>query len=120
MQTSFLPLLRAVLFAVPPVAPFVGASDIGHGFNWPETGNWAWESNPGPIKLKSGIVQGLNPGPTKFRDHMDHKKQVDLIAGSQEIYSNTDRHVERDRDIHVERARWMMDGGQTNERWPDK
>ena len=56
------------MFAVPPVAPFVGASDIGHGFNWPETaetGNWAWESNPGPIKIKSGTVQGSNPRPKK-------------------------------------------------------
>ena len=30
--------------------PIVGVSNIGHGFNWPETVNQTWESNPGVIK----------------------------------------------------------------------
>jgi hypothetical protein len=34
-----------------PNSPFVGASDIGHGSHWPETGDLAWESNPGPKKI---------------------------------------------------------------------
>ena len=51
MQTSVFTSDRVFLFVVPPVAPFVGAGDIGQGFHRPETGNWAWESNLGPRKI---------------------------------------------------------------------
>ncbi len=78
---------------MPLVAPFVRASDVGQGYNKPEAGGRAWESNPGPTMLwdhrfepwtykkdrvaRSGDrtldlqkgscykVRGLNPGPAK-------------------------------------------------------
>jgi len=49
-----------------PNSPFVGASDIGHESHWPETGDLAWESNPGPIKKSYCLVRGSNLGPTKL------------------------------------------------------
>ena len=64
MPKSFLPLVR-VLFAVPPVAPFVEASGIGQGYHGPETGGRAQESNPQPTKKSCCEVRGSNPGPTK-------------------------------------------------------
>ncbi len=39
----FLPLTEIFLFSVPPVASFVGASDIDLGFHRPETGDKAQE-----------------------------------------------------------------------------
>ena len=66
-----------------PDPPIVGASDIGHGFTWPETGIQAWELNPGPIKIKSFMVRGSNPGPAKYCDHGHHEKHVIAIVGSQ-------------------------------------
>ena len=50
--------LTEVLFfsAKHPDPPIMGASDIGHGFTWPETGIQAWELNPGPIKIKPCMV----------------------------------------------------------------
>jgi hypothetical protein len=42
--------------------------DIGHGFYWPETGNLARKSNPGPIKRSCCMVWASNPGPTKYND----------------------------------------------------
>jgi len=71
---------------VPPVAPFVGASDIGHRFNWPETGTWTWELNPGPINIvlhclgfkpwTIKILQSCNSQCTKYCDHVDCKNYV--------------------------------------------
>jgi hypothetical protein len=49
LPVSQLSLIRDY-FAVPHVGPFVGASDRGHGFYWPETSGQAQESNLGPIK----------------------------------------------------------------------
>ena len=43
----------------------VGASDIGHGYYGPETGDRVQESNPGPTKRSCCKVRELNPGPTK-------------------------------------------------------
>ena len=41
--------------------------DIGHESHWPETGNLAWESNSGPIKILYCLVGALNPRPTKLK-----------------------------------------------------
>ncbi len=43
----------------------VGASDIGHGYYGPETGDRVRESNPGPTQRSCCKVRELNPGPTK-------------------------------------------------------
>ena len=43
----------------------VGASDIGHGYYGPETGDRVQESNPGPTKKIVCKARGSNPGPTK-------------------------------------------------------
>eukprot|EP00804_Cyclotella_cryptica_P008568 CCRYP_007570-RA/>CCRYP_007570-RA protein AED:0.00 eAED:0.00 QI:18/1/1/1/0/0/2/194/63 len=34
-------------------SPFVGASDIGHGSNWPETCDLAWDQTQDQIKIGS-------------------------------------------------------------------
>ena len=39
--------------------------DIGHGYYGPETGDWVWESNPGPTKRSCYKAREFNPGPTK-------------------------------------------------------
>ena len=43
MQTSFSTSVKIFLFAVPPVAPFMGASDVGQGYTGPKNGR----SGPG-------------------------------------------------------------------------
>ena len=43
----------------------VGASDIGHGYYGPETGDRVRESNPGPTKRSCCKARESNPGPTK-------------------------------------------------------
>ena len=43
----------------------MGASDIGHGYYGPETGDQVRESNPGPTKKTMCKVRGSNPGPIK-------------------------------------------------------
>ena len=59
--------------------------DIGHGSHWPVTSNWVWESNPGPTKIKPCMARGLNPGPTKYRDHGHREKYMIVIVRSQKI-----------------------------------
>ena len=49
----------------PPGEEMYGEVDIGHESHWPETGDLAWESNPGPIKKIVLFGRGSNPGPTK-------------------------------------------------------
>ena len=44
---------KSFLIVVPPVAPFVGVSDIGQGYCGPETGNWVQESNPVDLQKRS-------------------------------------------------------------------
>ncbi len=43
----------------------VGASDIGHGYYGPKTGDRVRESNPGPTKRSYCKARESNPGPTK-------------------------------------------------------
>ena len=43
----------------------MGASDIGHGYYGPETGDRVQETNPGPTKRSCCKVRESNPGPTK-------------------------------------------------------
>ena len=62
---NFFSSWRFYFSASQPDPPIVGASDIGHGFYWPETGDQAQESNLGPVKRSCCMVRGLNPGPTK-------------------------------------------------------
>jgi hypothetical protein len=89
--------------------------DIGHGYYWPETGNFARKSNSGPIKRSCCTGQGLNPGPTKYYNPMNCNIWNKAIPcdRSQEIRKNTNRHMERDRNIHVECLHRTTDNGQT-------
>ena len=61
MQRSFLPLIRVFLFAVPPVAPFVGASDVGQGYTGPKTGNQGQGIKPWTHKKIVLHGQGFEP-----------------------------------------------------------
>ena len=61
MQTNFLPLVRVFLFAVPPVAPFVGASDIGQGYTRPKTGDQGQGTKPWTHKKIVLHGQGFEP-----------------------------------------------------------
>ena len=63
-----------------PDPPIMGASDIGHGFTWPETGIRARELNPGPIKIKSCMVRGSNPGPAKYCHRVKRDLQNNVMA----------------------------------------
>ncbi len=56
---------RLYFSASQPDPPIVKASDIDHGFYWPETGNQAQESNLGPVKRSCCMDRGSNLGPTK-------------------------------------------------------
>jgi hypothetical protein len=85
MQASFFTSDSIFLFAVPPVTLFVGASDIGQGFYWPETGDQAGESNPGPTQQPCCKVKGSNPGPTRTSCakvvQKIHKSRLQLPCG---------------------------------------
>ncbi len=63
---------------VPPVAPFVGMSDIAQGYYRPEKGNRAWESNPGPAKSLCCEVKGSNHGPAKYCVYDEHKNMCGM------------------------------------------
>ena len=59
------PWLNRIFFPSQPDPLIMGASDIGHGYYGPETGDRIRESNPGPTKRSCCKVRELNPGPTK-------------------------------------------------------
>ena len=96
---------------------FYFVDDIGHRYYGPDTGNRAWES--GPIKISSGLVRGLNPGPTKYFDHMNRNLQNIAIAWIVKIPKNTNGQMECIHNIHMEYICWRTDDSQTNGRWPD-
>jgi len=102
-----------------PDPPIVGASDIGHGFTWPETGIQAWELIPGPLKTKTCMVRGSNPGPAKYYNRVNCNVQNNAIAWIAKIRRNTNCHVEHDHDIHMECIHWTTDNSQTNKQRPD-
>ena len=88
---------------MPPIAPFVGVSDIGEGFLGPETGGRTRDLNPGPTKRSCCKVRGSNPGPTK----------TSCAQGHEEMHRSRTNNTDRAHDFHVEYGCGTTDGGQT-------
>ena len=62
MQASFFTSDKSIFCsAVPPVAPFVGASDVGQGYNKPKTGNQGQQIEPWTHKKIVLHGQGFKP-----------------------------------------------------------
>jgi hypothetical protein len=107
MQTSFFTSFKRVfLFAVPPDAPFVGASDIGHGSYGPGYMQLGPGIEPRTDKKIASYDMGFEP-----RTHVPYKKS--FVARSTK---NTNVHVERVHDVHVERRQRSTNDGQTDRR----
>ena len=73
MHTTFLPLMRVFLFIMPPVAPLLGANEVGQGYNWPKSGNQGQGIEPWTHKKIMLQGQGL--------EHCTHRKIVLLGQG---------------------------------------
>jgi len=93
------------LFAVPPAAPFVGASDVGQGSHWPEIGNQArnrtwdqWTDRatwPGVWTLdlqKTSRARGAQKDiPIAHEEYRSRTKNTDRARGNRSRTNNTDR-----------------------------
>ena len=80
----------------------MGASDIGHGYCGPETGDQVQESNPGPTKKIVCKARGSNPGPTK--------KIVRMIVHAIAKY-------DRAHDRKISRAYKIRAGARASSKW---
>ena len=113
MQTSFLPLYELFLFAVPPVAPLVGASDIGRGSYGPANRRWSLGIEPQThLGSKPLMYKKIALHDTRFEPRTYVKIRKKIFHAQSGMNPNI--HVERVCVIHMEY------GHQNNWQRPDR
>ncbi len=83
---------------VTPVAPFVGASDVGQEYTGQKTGDQGQGLNPGPIKKIVRKARGSNPEPIKKIVCKDQGFETWTDRQNRPGDSARDRQYDRERD----------------------